>query len=268
MAITKAAKEAYNIEIKDSKKDVDDKGQQLKEINAKKKKMPNIKEYFNIETANLHLDIIKDYLKMNDLSLEMLGIRNETFLNNARKELYKVIQMTEEIVGHDVDRSLKENDDYLINIDRLTPKQILRFIDRIHAAYYNIKTKMGEGSKWKWSFVELFGRIAVLTKNVTSFSDIQKYRDPRVEFFYERRDLMQLSKDSLNESAKQYRTKYEMAGKAREDLKKSIELLSALRKIHVIFGEDEDAKKLKTTIDAAKQALEAEDASNEKKKKK
>src|SRR5208337_1201427 len=94
-----------------------------------------------------------------------------------------------------------------------------------------------------------------------------RLRDPRVEFFDERRDLMQLCKESLNEAAKQYRTKYEMAGKAREDLKKSIDFLSVLRKIHSLFGEDIEATKLKNIIDAAKMTLEAEDKSKEKEKK-
>ena len=78
---------------------------------------------------------------------------------------------------------------------------------------------------------------------------------------------MQLCKDSLAEAAKQYRTKYELSGKARDDLKKSIDLLSALRRIHILFGESEDATKLKTTIDAAQQALEADDKAKERDKK-
>ena len=122
-------------------------------------------------------------------------------------------------------------------------------------------------SKWKWSFVELQARVAVITKNITSFSEVAKFRDPRSEFFYERRDLMQLCKDSLTEAARQFRTKYEMAGKARDDLKISYRYLSALRKIHVLFGEDTEAIKLKNIIDAAKIALEAEDKAKDKDKK-
>ncbi|HQL83761.1 MAG TPA: hypothetical protein PK307_16290, partial [Spirochaetota bacterium] len=76
-----------------------------------------------------------------------------------------------------------------------------------------------------------------------------------------------LCKESLTEAARQFRTKYEMAGKARNDLKMSIEYLSALRKIHVLFGEDTEAVKLKNIIDAAKIALEAEDKAKDKNKK-
>lgn len=212
-----------------------------------------------MEVATYHIYNMRLFFKMNDLSLDMLGIKNETFLNNARKEFYKILQMLEETVGDDVDRSLRENDEYIQKIERFDPAQTLSLMERIHDMFQLLKMKVGEGSKWKWSFVELQGRVSVITKNITNFSDVAKYRDPRVEFYRERLNLMQLCKDTLAESAKQYRTKYELSGRARDDMKKSIELLAALRKIHVLFGEDDEATKLKNTIDAAKQTLEAED---------
>ena len=266
MAIGKAEKAAYNDEIKDIKRSVEEKKKLVNDLLLKKKKNPKIESYYNLEISSYLMNIIDLYLRMSDLSIDMLGIKNDTFLNNARKEFYKVLQMLEEIVGDDIERSLRENDEYLARIDKMDPAQTLEFIKKVHNVYMNLQNKVGEGSKWKWSFVELQARVAIITKNITDFSAVAKYRDPRTPFFRERRDLMDLGKDALAESAKQYRTKYELSGKARDDLKKSIELLSALRKIHVLFGEDEEATKLKNTIDAAKQALEAEDQAKDKKK--
>ncbi len=267
MAIGKAEKAAYNDEIKDIKREVDDIQRGVNELSALKKQRPNLAYYYNLEICISSMKIMDLNLKMSDLSIDMLGIKNENFLNNSRKEFYKVLTMLEEIVGDDVDRSLRENDAYIARIDRMNPKQILEFVDKVHSVFLNLRNKVGEGSKWKWAFVELQARVAVVTKNLTNFSDVAKYRDPRVEFYRERIDLMELCKQSLEEAAKQYRTKYELSGKARDDLKKSIELLSALRKIHVLFSEDEDAGRLKTTIDAARQVLEAEDLERENKKK-
>jgi len=265
MPISKAEKAAYNDEIKDLKSSVDKLQKKVNESMVKRKKMPDIAAYYNLEAVAIQLLIIDSYLKMNDLSLEMLGIKNENYLNNARKEFYKILQNMEEILGKDVDRSLKENDLYIEKIDRFNPHQILKLMQRIHFILRSLRSKVGESSKWKWSFVELQSRVAVITKNITKFSDVAKYRDPRVEFFYDRRDLMQLCKDSLTEAARQFRAKYEMAGKSREDLKKSIEFLSSLRRIHVIFGESEEATKLKNTIDAGRLALESEDKAQEEK---
>ncbi len=266
MAISKAEKAAYNDEIKDIKTIVDDYNKKVNELLVKKRSMSRIEGYYNFEIVTYLIKIINLYLKMNDLSLEMLNIKNEKFLNEARKEFYKVLQMLEEIVGSDIDRSLRENDEYLNRIDRLNPRQILDVVQRIDSVFLSLRNKVGEGSKWKWSFVELQARVAVIIKNITNFSDLAKYRDPREEFYRDRQMMMSMCKEGLAEAAKQYRTKYELSGKAREDLKKSIDLLSALRKIHVIFGESEEAEKIKNTIDAARQVLEAEDKASEEKK--
>ena len=268
MAISKAEKAAYNDEIKDLKKEVDLFIKDTKNILTKKKKMPNIASYLNIEYTFYLMRIINIYLKMSDLSLEMLKIKNERFLNDARKEFYKILQTMEEVVGNEIDRTLKSNDEYLVKIEKFSPADVLDLVDKINTVFFNLKNKVGESSKWKWSFVELQARVAVITKNITNFSDVAKLRDPRTEYYQDRREMMQLCKDGLTEAAKQYRNKYELSGRARDDLKKSIEFLSALRKIHVLFGESEDAEKIKKTIAASKQALQAEDEAKEAKKNK
>lgn len=264
MAVGKAEKAAFNDEVKDFKREVDQIKKSINEAASKKKKHPNIAAYYNLEIVTRLMDTIENYLKMNDLSVEMLGIRNSVYLESARKEFYKVIQLMEEVVGKDIERSLKENDSYLAAINQVNPAMQLAFIQRIHRIFESLTGKFGQDSKWKWSFVEIQARVAVITRNITSFSDVARYRDPRTKYFSERRELMQLCKDSLTEAARQYRTKYEMAGRSRDDLKTSIEYLAALRKIHVLFGEDVDASKLKNIIDAAKMALEAEDKSKDK----
>ena len=52
------------------------------------------------------------------------------------------------------------------------------------------------------------------------------------------------------------------------DILKSIELLTALRKIHALFGEAEEAKKIKTTIDALQQKISEMEKEEDQKKKK
>ncbi len=267
MAVSKAEKAAYNDEIKDMKRDVEQIRKTVNDVTAKKKKSPSIKNYYNFEMAALRMDAIERLIKMNDLSMEMLGIRNSNFLENARREFYRVLQDLEEVVGDQIDRSLKENDEHLATVSRLNPTHILNLVQRMNRILTAMKSGFGQDSKWKWSFVELQARIAVIIKNITSFSDIQRMRDPRSPHFYERRDLMQLCKESLTEAARQYRTKYEMAGKARDDLKKSIDYLAVLRKIHALFGEEAEASKLKNIIEAGRMALDADDKAKDKSKK-
>ncbi len=123
--ITKAEKIAYNNYVKEHQEEIEHVRAGIKEITSKMKSMPAIKGYLNIEAILDYIKIIKLYIKMNDISLDMLDKKNETFLNNARKEIYKIIQLAEEIVGNVIDRPLKENEDYLKNIDKVNSAQIL-----------------------------------------------------------------------------------------------------------------------------------------------
>ncbi len=272
MPISKAQKAAYNDDIKALKAESDELEKKANEIALKKKKNPKLEPYYNLEMVNYLLQTIDIYIKMNDLSLNMLGIKNNKSLDIAKSNFSKILQLMKEIVGDDVDRdSLKENAEYLASIGRLNPRHLNDLANRINEMLFTLKNTMGEDSKWKWLFVELQAKVAVIIRNLVNFSDLQKYRDPREEFFRTRIEHMRLAKDALEEAAKQYRTKYELSSKSREDLKKSIELLEALRKVHIVMGESNDADKLKTTIDAARLTLEAGDKkqdSDEKTKKK
>lgn len=268
MAITKAEKAAYNNQIKEYNLEIDKCKANLKDLMGKMRSMPKIKPYLNLEAALVHVKIISLFIKMNDISLEMLDQKNESLLNTARKEIYKVLQLLEEVVGSDIDRSLRENEEYIKKIDKVNPAQILNLIRDIQAVVKKLIERMGESSKWKWSFVDIQGRIAVIAKNFVNFSDIQKYRDPRTEFYRERLELLKICKDGLNETAKHFRTRYEVSTNVPADMIKAIEFLSVLRKIIVTMGDSGEAVKLKNTIDALRQRMEADEKKKDIKKKK
>ncbi|HPS85998.1 MAG TPA: hypothetical protein PLY36_04600 [Spirochaetota bacterium] len=264
MAISKAQKAAYNDDIKAVKIQSDELERKARELLLKKKSKPNVESYYNLEIATYLLGTIELYMKMNDLSVAMLGIKNNKSLDVAKSNFSKVLLLLKETVGDEVERdSLRENEEYLQKIDKLNPRQILDFLIRVDAVFFSLKNNMGEDSKWKWLFVELQAKIAVIFRNSINFSDILKYRDPREKHFRDRREHLAMAKNALEEAAKQYRTKYELSSKSREDLKKSIEILEALRKIHMTLGESNEADKLKTTIDAAKFTMEAGDKKKE-----
>jgi hypothetical protein len=268
MAITKAEKVAYNNYVKEHQEEIEKQRSKLKENTSKMKSMRGIKEYLNIEAILDYIKIIKVYLKMNDISNDMLGQKNETYLNNARKEVYKVIQLAEEVVGNDLDRSLKENEEYLLKIQKVNSAQILNLLNLILNVIAKLIKGFGEGSKWKWSFVDILGRMAIVIRNFINFTEVQKTRDPRMPYYKERRELMKLCKSTLNNAAQQFRTRYEVSTNVPADMIKSIELLSALRKINILSGEAEEAQKLKNTIDALRERLEADEKKKNEKKKK
>lgn len=272
MAISKIQKAAYNDDIKILKNEYEDLEKKVKEISLRKKNKKNLEPYYNLEIVSYLLRTIELNMRMNSLSITALGIKNNKSLDIAKSNFSRTLLLMKEIVGDETDReSLKENEDYLAKIQMFNPKQIYDLALKINDIFFELKDMIGEESKWKWLFVELQAKVAIIIRNLIHFSNILKYRDPREEFFRSRLDHLRLAKDSIEEAAKQYRTKYELSSKSREDLKKSIELLEALRKMHIILGESSESDKLKTTIDAAKFTLEAGDKkqeSDEKNKKK
>jgi len=260
MAITKVQKATYNDEIKPLKAQSDEIEKKIREITLKKKSNPKLEPYYNLEIIAYLFKTIDIYIRMSNLSVNILGIKNNKSLDLAKSNFSKILQLMKEIVGDDVDRdSLKENEEYLERINRLNPRHLYDLATKIDDTLNNLKNSMGEESKWKWFFVELQAKVAVIARNLINFSDILKYRDPREEFFRTRIEHLRFAKDLLEEAAKQYRTKYELSSKSREDLKKSIDILEALRKIHITMGEANEAEKLKTIIDAARLNLEADD---------
>lgn len=281
MAIGQAEKETYKIEASHMKLEITELQKHIKEILLKQKQNEKLSGYYNLELAINYMKIIKLNLRISDLSMEMLGIKNDSAQNDARKNFFVLINAFENVVGGDVDRSLRSNDAYLARISQLTPAQILHIIKQLHLVFKELKEKVGGeggvdangkvlsgGSKWYWSFVELQARVAVVTKNITNFSDVARLRDPRTPYFKERKELMALCQTSLEDAAKSYRTRYELAGKARDDLKMTVEILSALRRINVLFANTEEAERNKNVIDALKQILAAEEPNKGKSKKK
>jgi hypothetical protein len=172
--------------------------------------------------------------------------------------------LLEEIAGTEIDRPLVDNKEFLKKIEKVTIRQILQISQKVLYVFDTLLEKMGENNKFKWSFVDLYVRIATVMKNMINFSDIEKYRDIRNPFFRDRQELIRLCKTTLEEAAKQARQKYEMTSLAPGEMKKAIDLVSALRKINILYGETDESQKNKTLIDALNARLEEEEKKKEK----
>jgi len=261
---SKSDKAQYDQAIKGPKAEIEAANKRLKEVMAKKKSLPNVAPYYNLEMVMDHINITMLYMNMWDASAELLKMQNSALLESAKKEFYKILPLIEEIVGTDIDKPLVENKESLKKIENITIRQILELSRKILFVFETIRDKTGENNKFKWSFVDLYVRIATLIKNCINFSDIEKYRDMRNPFFKDRNELIKLCKGTLEDAARQARQKYEMTGLAPGEMKKAIDLMSVLRKINVLFGDTDEAQKNKIQIDALKARLEEEEKKKDK----
>ncbi len=267
--ISAAKKAEFAERTKDIKEKIDELSKQAQEITKDIAKGNGLVNYKRLALANLYLTMIAYYIRLSDISLDVLGIKNESYLENARKLCYKMLGNLEDIVGAHIDAPLTENKEQLATISQLDDKKRLKLIQKVADAITTVEEKFGPNSKWKWSFVDLDARASAICKNLTDFKRIQENNDPRIEGFQERMDLLRFVKSYLRKAADRLREKYEVATHDFGEMKKAIQYLRALLRIATIFstGTDE-VNNLRKNIKIWEEKLEEDERIAEERKKK
>ena len=101
-----------------------------------------------------------------------------------------------------------------------------------------------------------------------NFRRYQEKNDPNIEGFDERYDYLFLIKELLERSSNRYREKYELTNHSPEDMKKALDFLRALKRIHVLFNEKNEVQNVTKRIDLWSQKLEVDLKAKEKQMKK
>jgi hypothetical protein len=256
--ISEDVKTKYLERIKEYKAVITEIIQEEKEMASRLKKGDLSQNPDRLGLVNKNLALIAYYALINTLSVSLLGKKNESYLNEARKSLYKVIIYVEEVVSALIDVPFSEYEDRLASIESVDDKAKLRLVNRIGFAINTVEDGFGDNTKWKWSFVELEGRFAVVTKNLINFKTYIAKLDPRIEGYPERVAHGDLAKSLLRNAADGYREKYELSTRRIDDIQMAINFLSALRRIHVLLGESEQAEVNKRKIEIWKSKMEAD----------
>ena len=133
------------------------------------------------------------------------------------------------------------------------------FLRKLGFSIDAVEDGFGAGSKWKWSFVELEGRFAVIAKNLLNLRTFVAKLDPRIDGYNDRTSHLSLCKELLQNAADRYREKYELSTLRLDDMKQAISYLGALKRLHAILGEDEGMDVVNKKIDAWKIKLESDE---------
>jgi hypothetical protein len=193
---------------------------------------------------------------MHALSVSLLDVKNEGYLNEARKGCYKSIISMEQTVSPLVDASFSEYEAGVESLGELSDGAKYDYLRKLGFAIDSVAEGFGTNSKWKWSFVELEGRYAVVAKNLLNLKTFLAGQDPRVEGYAQRQAHMSLVRRLLQQSADRYREKYELSTQRLDDIKQAILMLSALRRLAALLGEAEEAEVIKRKIDIWKSKME------------
>ena len=206
--------------------------------------------YKKIVLADELIYLVTLYLAKYHLAASFSAGKAEDLLNEARKALYKVIICLEDIVTNLVDAPFSDYEENVEKIKQVPQKHRYYLIRKLGLALDLVMRAYGTNSKWKWSFVELQGRFAVVAKNILDLKDTASSGlNPRSPEYETTMFHVRLVKRLLQQAADKYREKYEMATSSPDDFRLAIQYLSALYRIHTILNERTPAEDVKKKID-------------------
>ncbi len=254
--ISEAARKKYALKINEYKKHINDIIEEEKKIVAKLKKGNLEQNKQRLQLADMNLNLISYYIFMNTLSVTLLSVKFESGLNNARKCCYKVIIYLEEIVSRYIDTPFSDYQEGLESINSFNEIDKFNLIKKLGFSISLVESGYGENSKWKWAFVDLKGRFAVVTKNLINFKTVFLKMDPRSEGYREVQEHLNLAKELLKTSADKFREKYELSTRRIDDMQLAINYLFALKRMYTLLGETEQAEISKKKVEIWKNKLE------------
>lgn len=254
--ISAQAKEQYSEKLREHKKVLEDLRVHESDLDATARSDRDRIGIINIHMAEVNLNIVSYLVLMNNLSVALLGIKNDAYLNEARKTCYKAIINLENSVSNYIDVPFSEYEDRLEKIHSVNEAARWALISKLGFSIHSVKDGFGENTKWKWSFVEIEGRFAVVAKNLINLKSLMSGLDPRAEYYQERSAHLKLVKRLLQHSADGYREKYELSTHRIDDFKLAINYLGSLRRLNALVGEPEEANDLKRKIDIWKSKME------------
>ncbi len=258
--ISNEAKQRYNENVKEYKSRTEEflerEKNVLKTISAEN---PTDAAFKRLTLADERMNLASYYLLLNRISVSLLGIKNEAFLNDARKSCYQSVIYLEDVVMDVVDAPFSDYSENLEVIDSYPDEKRFFLAKKLGFTIESVEDDFGENSKWKWSFVELEGRFIAVAKNLVNLKTLIAGLDPRVEGYESRHRYVRLIKEGLQKAADRYRQKYELSTLRIDDFKLAIEYLGALRRLHTILGENDSAEVVKKKTDVWKAKMQTDE---------
>jgi hypothetical protein len=256
--VSEAAKKKYSEKIKAYKKLVEDQLQKESQILLMIKNDDTGAAFKKLMLANEALNIVSYYVLMNELSLSLLGIKNEAFLNDGRKACFKALIYLEEVFTDYLDVPYSEYEEKLLEVSAFSDEERYNLIRKVGFSIESINQSFGEGSKWKWSFVDMNGRLACVAKNSMELKKIASGMDPRNPGYQVRIKLLNLTRRLLQQAADDFRKKYELSTFRIDDFKRAISFLAALKRLSIILKRNSDVEALKKKIDIWKLKMDTD----------
>ena len=261
--ISEEAKRKYSKRVEEYKKQIETSRRREEAVLKTIEQRSDGAAQKRLALADERLNLASIFLLLNRISQSMLSIKNDDFLNNARKSCYSSVIYLEQVVTDYLDAPFSEYADHLEEIESLSTSRRYQLIQKLGFTIELVKDGFGENNKWRWSFVELEGRFAVVAKNILDLRSVIAGLDPRAEGYEDRLAHVRLVKDRLKHSGERYRERFELSTNRVDDIKKGIDFLNALKRIHTLLGEPQLADEIKRRAEVWKSRMEDEERKSE-----
>jgi hypothetical protein len=247
--ISEEARKRYSDKVAEYKKTIEAYLQREKTVADAASKVERGGAFMKLQLADDMLNLTSYYLHLNNLSVNLLGVKNEDSLNDARKTIYKVLIYLEEVVTPFIDVPFSDYEAKVEEIADFDSEKRFALIRKIGFTIKTLEDAYGDNSKWKWSFVEVEGRFATVCKNLFNLKTALPNLDPSSPLYEVTYNHFRLIKRLFSQSADRYREKYELSTLRMDDFKLGISYLGALRRIDQLLADREEADQLKKKID-------------------
>ena len=214
--------------------------------------------YKRIILADIILNIVSYDLLINALSQTLLGVKNEAYLNDARKGCYKALINLEKVVSNQVEAPFSSYADLLTEIAQVDNETRFFLLRKLGYSIDGVVEGFGANSKWKWSFVEIEARYAAVVKNMINLKTYHSGLDPRKKEYGVLQAHMNLALEFLQKAADGYRQKYELSTRRQDDFRIAINYLSAIHRLHILLGNSAESDLMKKKIEVWRAKLEAD----------
>jgi len=201
-----------------------------------------------LDLADEMLNLASLYIAISGVSQAVLKVKNEEALNDARKTLYKAVMYLEDTVSNYIDVPFSDYAKKLAAIEIFDENQRYNLIRKMGFAIDLIEQAYGDNSKWRWTFVELEGRFATVAKNMIDLKNVLVNKAPESPYYDSTVYHLRLIKKLLTQAADRNREKYELSTGQTLDFKTSISFLGALKRLHTVLAEAEEAEEIKKKI--------------------
>lgn len=255
MAITREQRQMFNQISGPYNQQIESLSKEQSILNSIMKQDPALEPYVRIGQCAFALQKATLYLKVDTFSQKIQNLRNDTNVNNARKEVSNALADLVKMTGAVADMTLTENQEVLEKFNQLNYKRRLNLVEGFRQVLDIVKEAEGTG-KYKWYFAELYSNLSVLCFVFMDFKLYERTKNPDQDGYSESRAHLNLLIDTADTAAREYRQKYEMAGKDKGDLQRAIKLLEMLKIVYSFAGNPEEQSKNELNLTSMKSTVE------------